>query len=273
MAVPGGTLLAERRLVKKLPIGPVALIPLGLLVAIACGGSVSVNGQAGGSAGGALVGGDAAPRCSSQFCFGGSGGFSGATGQTGAAVAGSIGECAACPIVICGPGSTPVTKSAECCPSTCNLVTSGPEDGGIDTQPSLCELDLQEFENNGLLTCDPNDDAEVAGVCGARYQFDFGTRGLCGGFRVYGSGHDGRIDCAYDPSTGQLVGGYLSGVPVSALGCVQYFAGPAVLASCAPPITPFCRDGGSIQGGAGGGDAGQGGAAGELGSGGESGAN
>ena len=44
-------MLAEDRSVKKLLVGPLDLIPLGLLVAVACGGSASVNGQAGGSAG------------------------------------------------------------------------------------------------------------------------------------------------------------------------------------------------------------------------------
>ncbi|HWZ90104.1 MAG TPA: hypothetical protein VNW92_14675 [Polyangiaceae bacterium] len=205
---------------------------LTLLYAAGCSGSLSAGGGAGGTGGSGASG---------------AGGLGGA--GAGGAAAGSAGACAACPFFSCGSYSTPLTKPGECCPSSCSSVSG-----------DLCKIDLQTFENNGFRSCGPNDNAEVAGDCSARYG-DYGTSEVCGNFRLYADGHDGRIGCAYDSTTGDLVGGFLWGIPVGGLSCVTYFAGPAELASCAVPSTPFCRQGaGGAQGVAGEGGAGEGGA-------------
>jgi hypothetical protein len=137
--------------------------------------------------------------------------------------------------------------------------------GGMNVESNSCEIDLQTFEQNGYRTCEPNDSAAVAGICGPEFAFEHGRTEVCGNFRLYAYGHDGRITCAYDSSTGTLVGGLLQGLPVQDTSCSSaahlYFAGPAELASCPVPTIPYCDNTDSgTGGGAGGTSAGEGGA-------------
>jgi hypothetical protein len=129
----------------------------------------------------------------------------------------------------------------------------------------LCKIELQTFEDNGYRSCAANDSAEVAGDCGPEFDNEYGATEVCGSFRIHAYGHAGRIGCAYDSATGDLVGGFLYGIPVPGMSCRSYFAGPADLAACPVPTAPFCGpvlDGGSAEGGAGG--ASEGGAGGRL---------
>jgi hypothetical protein len=131
--------------------------------------------------------------------------------------------------------------------------------GSMNVARSSCELDLPTFEQNGYRTCEPNDSPARSGVCGPEFAFENGRTEVCGNFRLYAYGHDGRITCAYDSSTGNLVGGFLSGIPVQGKFCLSdtygsstYFAGPGELASCPAPTIPYCdnTDPGTGDGGA-----------------------
>jgi hypothetical protein len=138
-----------------------------------------------------------------------------------------------------------------------------------------CEIPLAAFVDNGYRTCPPSDAAAVAGECWPQVRYEYGAREVCGNYRIYAFGHDGRIGCAYASTTGDLVGGFLDGIPSSAPhACPIVLAGPPDLAACPVPTTPWCSDGGaggatdggsgagSESGGAGGVSA-QGGAAGQ----------
>ncbi len=119
------------------------------------------------------------------------------------------------------------------------------------TGGELCEIALPTFVNNGYRVCAPNDTNAVAGLCGPEFGGELGNAEVCGAFRLYAYGHDGRIGCAYDVATGELVGGFLWGLPVAGMTCGSYFAGPAAVSSCPVPTTPYCRSAGDAAGSSG----------------------
>jgi len=179
-------------------------------------------------------------------------------------------------VLACGssgsPGDATGGTNSGAMGGTINGITNGGTVGGITeggsngnarggtnsggsggTTPTSCEIDLHTFENNGYYTCVPNDAALVAGVCDPDF-YELGTREVCGNFRLYAYGHDGRIACAYDGTTGNLVGGFLYGIPIGPSHCSTIFAGPPALAGCPEPTTFWCRvaEGGGEGGAAGG---------------------
>ena len=168
-----------------------------------------------------------------------SGGPTGESGQTGGAGAGGSGHL--------GDGGS--------------QGGAGMSSAGAAGRPDACRIDLTTFENNGYRECPLTDGAALAGMCHPDVKGEYGTRETCGDYRIYAWGHDGRIGCAYAATSGELVGGFLWGLPVEGRDdCdATFVAGPPALANCPEPLTPWCRenDGQSSGGAAGaGGDAG-----------------
>ena len=175
------------------------------------------------------------------------------------------GDAAGTPSLVSGAGQTGVLPQGggrdTNAGSTAGAGSGGAGEGGAGPNP--CQIDLAAFEDNGYRTCPPNDNAAVAGECWPQAQYEYGTREVCGNYRLWAFGHDGRIGCAYEATSGELVGGFLYGLPSSVpVSCVAAFAGPQALASCPAPTTLWCRDQPSETGGAGGAAA-QAGAAGQ----------
>jgi hypothetical protein len=128
---------------------------------------------------------------------------------------------------------------------------SGVANAGSAGSLDGCRIDLSTFENNGYRHCPHTDTAALAGMCAPDVKGEFGARESCGDFRIYAWGHDGRIGCAYAAASGELVGGFLWGLPVEGHDvCAEFVAGPRALAACPEPSAAWCSDDSESSGGA-----------------------
>jgi len=169
------------------------------------------------------------------------------------------GEAAGESSIMSGAGQTGALPQGGTRSTNAGAGGRGGAGNGGGAGPNPCEIDLAAFVHNGYRTCPPNDSAAVAGECWPQTREDDGRQAVCGSYRLWAFGHDGAIGCAYDATSGELVGGFLYGLPSSAPNsCVVAFAGPPALAHCPAPTTAWCRDQPSATGetGAAGGGAG-----------------
>jgi hypothetical protein len=88
--------------------------------------------------------------------------------------------------------------------------------------------------------CDPTYSAALSTVI-CPPNVDPVSLGLCGDLHLFGFGHDGYTTCAYDVSTGTLVGATSCGIPpLYSASCACHAAGALIGSSCAAPGVRAC---------------------------------
>ena len=117
--------------------------------------------------------------------------------------------------------------------------------GGItpDGAAPTCTVALSEIPY-----CEPTYSAAFASVACPPNVVDPVSLGTCGKLHLFGFGHDGYTTCAYDASSGNLVGARSCGIPPLAVGtsCYCHVAGQLIGSSCPAPGHLACnRDAGA----------------------------